>query len=143
MNDAAQQDRVSTSPPWVGGCGAGVMAGERIVVVDDHPELAETLAQVLTLDGFDVRTAADGVSALAVIEEHKPICVLADIVMPGMDGFDLVRHLRQRHGSDMVLIAITGWGGDDARIAVEFDAFDHCLQKPIDLEELRQILRAN
>ncbi len=143
MNDAAQQSSDFTSPPWLDAGAVSMMSGERIVVVDDHPELAETLAQVLALDGFDVRTAPDGVSALAVIEEHKPICVLADIVMPGMDGFDLVRHLRQRHGSDMVLIAITGWGGDDARVAAEFDAFDHCLQKPIDLEELRQILRAN
>jgi DNA-binding response OmpR family regulator len=115
--------------------------GERIVVVDDHPELADTLSQVLALDGFDVRTAPDGASALTVIEAHQPICVLADIDMPGMSGFDLVKHLRKRYGSDMVLIAITGWQGGDARIAPEFADFDHCLRKPVDLQELRNLLR--
>jgi DNA-binding response OmpR family regulator len=115
--------------------------GERIVVVDDHAELAGTLAEVLGLDGFDVRTAADGASALAVIAEHQPICVLTDVDMPGMNGFELVRRLRERYGSDMVLIAITGWGTENDRVAKEFDAFDHCLRKPIDLAFLRDLLR--
>jgi DNA-binding response OmpR family regulator len=118
-----------------------VSTGERIVVVDDHDELAGTLAEVLTLDGFDVRTAADGDTALAVIAEHKPICVLTDIDMPGMNGFELVRRLRDLYDSDIVLIAITGWGTSDSRVAKEFDAFDYTLRKPIDLAFLRQLLR--
>jgi DNA-binding response OmpR family regulator len=143
MNDALHQANVYVSSPWVAPSEAGLMAGERIVVVDDHAELVETLAQVLALDGFAVRTAPDGASALAVIEEHNPICVLVDIDMPGMNGFDLVKHLRERHGSDMVLIAITGWGGGDARLAAEFEAFDHVLCKPVDLQELREMLSAS
>jgi CheY-like chemotaxis protein len=120
---------------------AGVSAGERIVVVDDHAELAGTLAEVLRLDGFDVRTAASGDAALAVIAAHNPICVLTDIDMPGMNGFELVRRLRELYPSDMVFIAITGWGTNDAHIAKEFDAFDYTLRKPIDLAFLRQLLR--
>jgi CheY-like chemotaxis protein len=115
-------------------------ARERIVVVDDHAELAGTLAEVLGLDGFDVRTAADGATALAVIAEHKPICVLTDVDMPGMNGFELVQRLRKLYGTDMVLIAITGWSASDVRIAKEFDVFDHCLTKPIDLAFLRKLL---
>lgn len=117
------------------------MSAERIVVVDDHAELAGTLAEVLGLDGFDVRTAADGVSALELIAQHKPICVLTDVDMPGMNGFELVQRLRDLYGSDMVLIAITGWGTKDDCVAKEFDAFDHCLRKPIDLASLRKLLR--
>jgi CheY-like chemotaxis protein len=116
-------------------------AGERIVVVDDHVELSDTLVHLLALEGFDVRTAPDGARALAVIEEHKPICVLTDIDMPGMDGFELVKRLRERYGFDIVLIAITGWDKSDPRVAKQFDAFDHCLRKPIDLEVLRDLLR--
>ena len=119
----------------------GMSAGERIVVVDDHAELASTLAEVLSLDGFDVRTATDGASALGVIAEHKPICVLTDVDMPGMNGFELVQRLRELYGSDIVLIAITGWGDSDPRVAKQFDAFDHCLRKPIDLAFLRNLLR--
>jgi CheY-like chemotaxis protein len=115
-------------------------AGERIVVVDDHVELAGTLAEVLTLDGFDVRTATDGENALAVVAEHKPICVLTDIDMPGMDGFVLAGRLRELYDSDIVLIAITGWGSSDPRIAREFDVFDHVLRKPIDPAALHQLL---
>jgi CheY-like chemotaxis protein len=118
-----------------------VSGGERIVVVDDHAELAGTLAEVLTLDGFDVRTATDGDSALAVIAEHKPLCVLSDIDMPGMNGFELVKRLRALYQSDIVFIAITGWGTKDSRVAKEFDAFDYTLRKPIDLQFLRQLLR--
>ncbi len=142
MNDAPTQDSVAVSPPWFVSDAADMSTGERIVVVDDHAELADTLAEVLALDGFNVRTAQDGASALTVIEEHKPICVLADIDMPGMSGFDLVARLRERYGSDIVLIAITGWGGKDDCIAPEFDVFDHCLRKPVDLRELRKILSA-
>lgn len=117
------------------------MSAERIVVVDDHAELAGTLAEVLGLDGFDVRTASDGASALPVIAEHKPICVLTDVDMPGMNGFELVQRLRELYASDIVLIAITGWGSKNDRVAKEFDAFDHCLRKPIDLAFLRKLLR--
>ena len=93
------------------------------------------------LDGFDVRTASDGDTALTVIAEHKPLCVLTDIDMPGMSGFELVRRLRDLYESDIVLIAITGWGTKDDRVAKEFDAFDYTLRKPIDLAFLSKLLR--
>ena len=115
---------------------------ERIVVVDDHTELADTLAEILRLDGFDVRTAADGESALAVIADHGPICVLTDVDMPKLNGFELAKRLRERYGDDMVLIAITGWGTSNDRVSAAFDVFNHCLRKPVDLELVRKILRA-
>lgn len=128
------------SPPASGRL--AVSSGERIVIVDDHAELAGTLAEVLSLDGFDVRTAPDGGTALAVIAEHDPLCVLTDIDMPGIDGFELARRLRALYDSDVVLIAITGWGAKDDRVGKAFDGFDYTLRKPIDLALLRQILRA-
>ena len=118
-------------------------APEPIVVVDDHAELANTLAEILALDGFDVRTAADGESALAVIAEHKPICVLTDVDMPKLNGFELAKRLREIYNDDMVLIAITGWGDKDDCVSAAFDVFNHCLRKPVDLELVRKILRAD
>jgi DNA-binding response OmpR family regulator len=115
--------------------------GERIVIVDDHAELAGLLAEALTLEGFGVRTAADGDTALAVIAEYKPLCVLTDIDMPGMNGFELAQRLRALYDSDIVLVAITGWGPNESRVAKEFDAFDHTLRKPIDVAFLRKLLR--
>jgi CheY-like chemotaxis protein len=95
----------------------------------------------LSRDGFDVRTARDGSSALDTIAEHAPMCVLTDLSMPGIDGFELARRLRACQGAELVLIAATGWGDPDDRTPQRFADFDFCLRKPIDLEKLRRILR--
>ena len=114
---------------------------DRIVVVDDHAESATTLAEILSLDGFDVRTAFDGENALAVIAEHSPICVLTDINMPKLNGFELAKRLRESYDNDIVLIAITGWGNHDDRVSRPYDVFSHTLRKPLDIEAVRKILR--
>ena len=101
------------------------------------------LSEALVLDGFDVRTACDGATALQAIAEHTPLCVLTDVNMPGIDGFELAKRLRAQYGSEMVLIAVTGWGDRNDRASQEFADFDHCLRKPIDLDVLRRILRAD
>lgn len=112
----------------------------RVVVVDDHVDGAESLAELLTLTGYCVRTAHDGVEALALIDEFEPMCVLFDIKMPGIDGAELSKRLRAKYGDDKVLIAITGAPEDDRQVAEAFARVDHYLQKPIDLAKLQIIL---
>ncbi|MDN3921093.1 response regulator [Roseateles violae] len=112
----------------------------RVVVVDDVPDSAETLAMVLEMDGYTVRTASSGVQALSLIEEFQPLCVLMDIHMPGVSGHELSQRLRQRYGDDIVLIAVTGWGGAEERVSESFARFDHYLRKPVDRELLRKLL---
>ena len=112
----------------------------RVVVVDDVRDVAESLALALEMDGYSVRTALEGVGALAVIEEHRPHCVLLDINMPGIDGVELSRLLRERYGDDMVLIAVTGWGHEDDRVSAAFARIDHYLRKPIDPDKLSKLL---
>jgi CheY-like chemotaxis protein len=121
----------------------GPNTGERIVVVDDQDDIVAVLAEALSLDGFDVRTAHDGASALEAIAEHLPLCVLTDVNMPGIDGFELARRLRALYGSELVLIAVTGWGDRNDRASEEYADFDHCLRKPVDLDQVRRILRAD
>jgi len=115
---------------------------ETIVVVDDDKDSVETLAMALTLDGFDVRTAHDGASALEAIAACTPLCVLTDVQMPGIDGIHLARQLRATFGPELVLIAATGFGDPDDRTTAQFSDFDICLRKPIDLDKLRKILRS-
>ena len=112
----------------------------RVVVVDDVSDMAETLACILELDGYKVRTATEGLQALAVIEEYKPHCVMLDIDMPGMGGCELANRLRERYGDELVLIAVTGWGDANERISNTFSRFDHYLRKPLTPAVLRKVL---
>ena len=112
----------------------------RVVVVDDVVDAAEVLAETLALSGYKVWIATDGAGALALIETHRPHCVLLDIGMPGMDGNELTRTLRTRYGDDIVLIAVTGREHDDERVSDTFARVDHYLQKPVDADVLRKLL---
>jgi CheY-like chemotaxis protein len=112
----------------------------RILVVDDVADDADAMTTLLELDGYEVRTAGDGVQALQITAEFNPHCVLLDIGMPRMDGFALAKILRERFGDDIVLIAVTGKAKADARVSETFDRVDHYLQKPLDPALLRKAL---
>lgn len=77
-----------------------------IMVVDDDEEIRKIVSRTLTLEGFDVATANDGISALALMEERKPDLVVLDIVMPGLDGFQVLDHMRKT--SDVPVLILTG-----------------------------------
>jgi CheY-like chemotaxis protein len=112
----------------------------RVLIVDDSVDVAQALAHVLTLDGYTVETAANGVQALQIADAFCPHCVLLDVRMPEMDGLELTQTLRDRYGDDVVLIAITGSSSDDERVSETFARVDHYLQKPIDSAQLRKVL---
>ena len=76
-----------------------------ILVVDDDQEILKMLNSILKLEGYDVALAADGKSAMALLEEHKPDLVILDIVMPELDGFQVLDLIRQR--SDVPVIMLT------------------------------------
>jgi PAS domain S-box-containing protein len=116
-------------------------AGQRILVVDDNHDAADTLAMLLEADGAQVRAAYDGRGALALAESFLPSSVLLDIGMPGMDGWEVARRLRQdERFAGMRIIALTGWGQDADRRQTRNRGFSHHLTKPVSLEELHQIL---
>jgi len=113
----------------------------RVVVVDDDRDGAATMAALLECEGYAVRTAHDGLHALPTIQEWHPRCVLLDIDLPGLDGFDVARRLRRSqpdHG--MLLIATSGWTRPEDRETAEVCGFDHFLPKPIDVEALLSLL---
>ena len=114
----------------------------KIVVVDDVADVADALSMQLTLVGYRVATAYDAYQAIQMIEANQPHCVLLDIGMPGIDGYELATQLRHRYNDDIVLIAVTGLDEKQARVADTFKVVDHYLQKPIDLSKLNKILPA-
>jgi CheY-like chemotaxis protein len=114
----------------------------RVLVVDDNQDGADSLACLLRLHGHEVRTARDGPSALAAAQADAPEVVLLDIGLPGMDGYEVARGLRQQFGPDGVwLVAVTGYGQLEDRRRSQSAGIDHHLVKPVDLDALQNILR--
>jgi len=107
----------------------------RLLVVDDDPDSAESLAFCLQLDGRKVMYATCGEDALKLAETFTPDVALIDIFMPHVDGHALAAELRRRFGKDLVVVAVTG-----ALKSVELDAFDAHLMKPINFSQLDALL---
>jgi len=111
--------------------------GKRVLVVDDNPDIAETLALLLEHFGHTVTVAHDGPAALQKAEEVDPEVILLDIGLPGMDGYEVARRLRKdpRLGH-VILAAVTGYGQDqDRRVAIEA-GFNKHFTKPVDIDAL-------
>lgn len=116
-------------------------ASRQILVVDDNADSAATLSLMLELTGHQVRTASGGLEALAAAAERMPELVLLDIGMPGMNGYETAQRLRLLPGgSELTLIAQTGWGQDGDRARARDAGFDGHLVKPIDLSLLHALL---
>ena len=118
-------------------------AAQRVLVVDDNKDGADTLAMVLKTMGADPRVVYDGHSALAAIREHRPALVLLDLGMPGMDGYEVAARIRADAASRGVrLIALTGFGSPEEQQRCREAGFDdHCI-KPVDPARLRVLLAA-
>ena len=116
-------------------------AGRRLLVVDDNVDAAESMALLLALDGHQVRVAHDGHQALALAGELAPQAVLLDIGLPGMDGYEVARRLRESAATRAaLLVALTGYGQEEDRRRSLDAGFDHHLVKPVDLDTLRRLL---
>ena len=112
----------------------------RVLVADDNRDAADSLQRLLALFGHEVRVAYDGASAVSVGSEFRPRVAILDIGMPGTNGYDVARALRRRHGQDVTLVALTGWGQDADRRRASDAGFDHHLTKPVDPQTLNSLL---
>ncbi len=114
-----------------------VSVPRRILVVDDNIDGAESLALMLRVLGHNVVLAHDGAEALRVAEAYRPDVVILDIGLPGMNGYDVARHLRERPATaQALLVAVTGYGQDEDRRRSEQAGFDEHLTKPVSAESL-------
>jgi CheY-like chemotaxis protein len=110
----------------------------RVVVADDNRDAADTLQRILSLFGHEVRVAYDGVAAIRLAEEFRPRVAVLDIGMPGTNGYEVARTLRERR-SPIKLVALTGWGQESDRRRAMEAGFDYHLTKPVDPEALNRL----
>ena len=113
---------------------------EAVLVVDDDDSCRETLQMLLELDGHYALSASSAEEALSLIGGHRPICVILDLRMPEVDGAELARRIRTEHGTEMVLIVLTGSVDTNDQEDAEQAGVDYVLHKPLDVERLRTML---
>jgi PAS domain S-box-containing protein len=119
------------------------LARQRILVVDDNQDAADTLAMLLEADGAQARAVYDGAAALAALPGLRPHTVLLDLGMADMDGFDVARRIRADPAwSGVRIVALTGWGQERDRERTRGAGFDFHLTKPVDLAMLHAWLGA-
>jgi len=112
--------------------------GLRLVLIDDDPHVAETLAELLELEGFTVRVAHDGPTGLQELRRDAPDAVLCDLTLAeNMDGCAVARACRAdpdlRH---LLLIAVSGYDRPEDRRRAQEAGFDNLVSKPVDLAKL-------
>ncbi|HOQ97717.1 MAG TPA: response regulator transcription factor [Anaerolineae bacterium] len=111
-----------------------------ILVVDDEPHVVRLVQANLQASGYQVLTAGDGRTALAIVDEQRPDLVLLDLMMPGLDGYEVCRRIREH--SDVPIIMLTARGAEVDKIAGLDAGADDYLTKPFGVGELLARVRA-
>ncbi|HKV38540.1 MAG TPA: sigma-54 dependent transcriptional regulator [Blastocatellia bacterium] len=117
------------------------MTRQRILIVDDEESARQGLSELVTSWGYETDIAADGAEALERVESFGPFVVITDVIMPRLDGFQLLGAIRQAHPSISVIM-LTGQGSVDAAIrSVKDEGAFYYFEKPIDTRRLMLVLK--
>jgi len=115
--------------------------GKRVLVVDDNRYTADSFARVISLLGYVAETAYSGMEAVERTGEFLPDMVLLDIDMPGMDGYEAVKRIRQdRCHSHPIVVAVTGWAREEDQDRAYDAGFDLHVAKPMSVERLKELM---
>jgi CheY-like chemotaxis protein len=113
----------------------------KVLVVEDHDDSRTTMRMLLALaHGHVVYEAAEGVGAIQIALEKRPDAALIDLGLPGMDGYEVARRIREAVGDEMFLIALTGYDTDEDRQRTDDAGFDVHMVKPVDSAKLTSLL---
>lgn len=117
------------------------MPGRRVLVVDDNLDIANLTALLLQDNGCEVEIAVDGPAALASAASFAPEVVFLDINLPGMDGFEVARRLREQHaGEQLTVVLFSGFIDQSARDKAEASGVDAVIEKQGEVDALEQTL---
>jgi CheY-like chemotaxis protein len=113
----------------------------KVLVLDDHPDTAESLGMLLSMHGHDVRAMTSGYAAFEALTEFTPDVCLLDIRMPGMDGYEVASRMREALGPSVRLVALTAQR--EAVADPRAEVFERVLTKPPDADELFKAVAAS
>src|SRR5437763_6602245 len=124
------------------GCERGAIVAERILVVDDNRDAADSLARLIRSFGHEVRAVYGGKDALEETSAFQPDMALVDIGMPDLDGYETVTELRQRRGQvHLIVVAVTGHNSDEDKRRAYESGFDLHVAKPMNVQTLKDLLK--
>jgi DNA-binding response OmpR family regulator len=113
----------------------------KILVIDDDPSVRSLVTDSLEIEGYDVVVAEDGFAGLRAIEAHRPDCVLLDVMMPGLDGHQVLQRIRTaEEGSALPVVMLTAYSDDANAWQAWTEGVDYFLAKPFDADELLRYL---
>ena len=118
------------------GCMADPAGRRTVLVVDDEPTIAEVVSRYLERAGYSAATAADGLEAIRVAGERRPDLVVLDLMLPGLDGLEVLRRLREDDGARTPVILLTAKGEQDDKLAGLRGGADDYVVKPFSPSEL-------
>lgn len=117
-------------------------SGHRVLLADDNRDAADSLAMLLEMNGYRVTVGYNGTEALELARRSPPSVMILDIGMPDITGFEVARRVRTENwGREVYLIAVTGWGQKEDKARAMAAGFNHHLTKPVDPDEVEDVLR--
>ena len=120
--------------------GQGSIMNEKILIVDDQFGIRILLNEVLQKEGYQTFQAANGIQALEIVDNHSPDLVLLDMKIPGMDGIEILKRMKQKN-ADIRVIIMTAYGElDMIQEAKDLGALTH-FAKPFDIDDIRQAVK--
>ena len=106
----------------------------RVLIIEDDPNIVDLIRSNLAVRGFDTLVSSDGSKALTLLETEQPDMVLLDLMLPGVDGFELCRQIRER--STVAIIVVSARGGERDKVTALNMGADDYMTKPFGIEEL-------
>lgn len=113
---------------------------ERILVVDDNRDAADSHARLIASFGYEPKAVYDGCQSVDEAADFRPDMALIDIRMPGLDGYEVARRIRQQWGSDVILVAVTGFAWEEHAQRAYEHGFDRHVTKPMTASKLKELL---
>lgn len=115
----------------------------RVLLVDDYPDTTSTMAVLIGYWGHDVRVANDGPQALTIARDYQPDVIFLDTAMPGMDGHEVARRLREDLGlASAFLVGMSGYGSEADQARGREAGYNEFLLKPVDPDLIRRLLES-